>query len=49
MDDKLGTIQLNLYRVESFTVNHGKVVVVKVDDIGPVHERSKKAGVHAIS
>ncbi|KAI0721090.1 hypothetical protein C8T65DRAFT_632190 [Cerioporus squamosus] len=39
VDENLGTIKLSVHRV----------LVLKVDDIGPVHERSKKAGAHAVS
>ena len=50
LSEKLGTIEVQMFEVERFESNPGSLYAVQgVTDIGPVHEKSKKAGVHAVS
>lgn len=47
--DKLGTIEVLVMRCEGFSVATEPFRASKFDDIGPIHEKSKKAGVHAVT
>ena len=46
---KLGTIELELRRVAYYRKKNKFYSLGEVPEIGPVHEQSKKAGVHAVS
>ena len=45
----LGTIQVEMRHVDYYVDSGGIYSGLKMEELGPVHERSKKAGVHAIS
>lgn len=50
MNEDLGTIQIEMKLVKRFDALKKKSSTVHiVPAIGPVHERSKKAGVHAVA
>ncbi|KAI0372451.1 hypothetical protein BV20DRAFT_939909 [Pilatotrama ljubarskyi] len=49
-NEALGTIRVTMTRTKGYTRNPGAPVKQKsIGAIGPVHEKSKKAGVHAVS
>ena len=45
----LGTIEVSMRHVDHFTVNNTRYSSSKFNEIGPIHERSKKGGAHAVS
>ena len=50
MDDNLGLIEIVMQTVDHYVTNeHHYYSVGQVSRIGPLHERSKKAGVHTVS
>lgn len=48
VNEDLGTIQIEMKLVEYFS-EAKKFSAIHVPEIGSVHERSKKAGVHAVA
>ncbi|KAH9903459.1 hypothetical protein C8Q73DRAFT_674764 [Cubamyces lactineus] len=49
VNGELGTISIKMFRVKAFVENQAPYTGTSVANIGPVHERSKKAGVHAVA
>ncbi|KAI0356947.1 hypothetical protein OH77DRAFT_1451971 [Trametes cingulata] len=47
--EDLGTIQVTMTRTQGFARMKRPAELINVKEIGPVHERSKKAGAHAVS
>ncbi|KAI1795879.1 hypothetical protein LXA43DRAFT_989893 [Ganoderma leucocontextum] len=47
--DKLGAIEVEMRRVDAYHECEDFFSMGEVPEIGPVHEKSKKAGVHAVS
>ena len=47
--DKLGAIEVEMRRAEAFRNSDNLLSMGEFPEIGPVHERSKKAGVHTVS
>ena len=47
--DALGTIEFRACRVKFGSVKPGGGTDLHVDEIGPVNERSKKAGTHCVA
>ncbi|KAM5540405.1 hypothetical protein V8D89_005863 [Ganoderma adspersum] len=47
--EKLGSIEVQMRKVQAYVKATTPSFVGEVSEIGPVHERSKKAGVHAVS
>ncbi|KAJ3010633.1 hypothetical protein NUW54_g2425 [Trametes sanguinea] len=46
---ELGTIRVAMFRVQKYLLSDEPYKPLAVSDIGAVHERSKKAGTHAVS
>lgn len=46
---EIGTIQVTMHKVDRYEENEQSYAVGDVAKIGAIHEKSKKAGVHAIS
>ena len=49
LNQDLGTIEVIMTKVDYFTYSTNHFSMGAVSKIGPVHERSKKAGVHAVA
>ncbi|EIW53412.1 uncharacterized protein TRAVEDRAFT_60876 [Trametes versicolor FP-101664 SS1] len=49
VDEELGSIRITMTRAQSFLITDVPHPGYKVAEIGAVHEKSKKAGVHAVS
>lgn len=49
VDDELGSIRITMTRAQSFVDSDAPHTGYKVAEIGAVHEKSKKAGVHTVS
>ncbi|KAH9854612.1 hypothetical protein C2E23DRAFT_57464 [Lenzites betulinus] len=46
---ELGTIRVEMIRVQNFTSTQTPFYTRDVHEIGPIHERNKKAGVHTVA
>ncbi len=49
LSEKLGVLEVVMRSVDRYVENETYYSVGKVSRIGPAHEKSKKAGAHAVS
>ncbi|KAI0325493.1 hypothetical protein GY45DRAFT_1330167 [Cubamyces sp. BRFM 1775] len=49
VNEELGTIRILMFRVQAFVYNKDLSTDRRVVDIGTIHEKSKKAGAHAVT